>query len=112
MLRRAPAAEPGVVRRVEDEVGTMVAIDDLPRKNDLVTDLQADPAKGAEVERARAGARPEIDVAGREPRQADRRKNRRSEERRVGKECVSTCRSRWPRYQYKKKQQTIITQTT
>src|SRR3546814_19358117 len=61
---------------LEDEVGTMVAIDYLPRKNDLVTDLQADPAKGAEVERARAGARPEIDVAGREPRQADRRKNR------------------------------------
>src|SRR3546814_6511777 len=27
----------------------------------------------------------------------------RSEERRVGKECVSTCRSRWQTYQYKKK---------
>src|SRR3546814_11818679 len=27
----------------------------------------------------------------------------RSEERRVGKECVSTCRSRWPPYHYKKK---------
>src|SRR3546814_13502405 len=26
----------------------------------------------------------------------------RSEERRVGKECVSTCRSRWSRYHYKK----------
>src|SRR3546814_20424334 len=26
---------------------------------------------------------------------------RRSEERRVGKECVSTCRSRWSRYHYK-----------
>src|SRR3546814_15068504 len=26
----------------------------------------------------------------------------RSEERRVGKECVSTCRSRWSTYQYKK----------
>src|SRR3546814_11025745 len=26
----------------------------------------------------------------------------RSEERRVGKECVSTCRSRWSAYQYKK----------
>src|SRR3546814_20800095 len=25
----------------------------------------------------------------------------RSEERRVGKECVSTCRSRWPPYHYK-----------
>src|SRR3546814_16929396 len=28
----------------------------------------------------------------------------RSEERRVGKECVSTCRSRGSRYHYKKKQ--------
>src|SRR3546814_13104732 len=27
----------------------------------------------------------------------------RSEERRVGKECVSTCRSRWSPYYYKKK---------
>src|SRR3546814_17115332 len=27
----------------------------------------------------------------------------RSEARRVGKECVSTCRSRWPPYHYKKK---------
>src|SRR3546814_17790823 len=29
--------------------------------------------------------------------------NKRSEERRVGKECVSTCRSRWSPYHYKKK---------
>src|SRR3546814_14659462 len=28
---------------------------------------------------------------------------RRSEERRVGKECVSTCRSRWSPYHYKHK---------
>src|SRR3546814_12260145 len=30
-------------------------------------------------------------------------KKRRSEERRVGKEGVSTCRSRWAQYDYKKK---------
>src|SRR3546814_18778607 len=30
-------------------------------------------------------------------------RRRRSEERRVGKECVSTCRSRWSPYHYKKK---------
>src|SRR3546814_14559625 len=30
----------------------------------------------------------------------------RSEERRVGKECVSTCRSRWSPHHSKKKQQT------
>src|SRR3546814_13768499 len=29
----------------------------------------------------------------------------RSEERRVGKECVSTCRSRWSPYHYKNKRQ-------
>src|SRR3546814_20535593 len=29
-------------------------------------------------------------------------KNARSEERRVGKECVSTCRSRWSPYHYKR----------
>src|SRR3546814_19885122 len=29
----------------------------------------------------------------------------RSEERRVGKECVSTCRSRWAPYHYKKNRQ-------
>src|SRR3546814_18562807 len=31
------------------------------------------------------------------------RPERRSEERRVGKECVSTCRSRWSTYHQKKK---------
>src|SRR3546814_13090252 len=34
----------------------------------------------------------------------------RSEKRRVGKECVSTCRSRWSPYHYKKHK--IITSTT
>src|SRR3546814_15981204 len=33
----------------------------------------------------------------------DRLARKRSEERRVGKECVSTCRSRWSPYPYKKK---------
>src|SRR3546814_3446547 len=32
----------------------------------------------------------------------DVRLYKRSEERRVGKECVSTCRSRWAPYHYKK----------
>src|SRR3546814_18552584 len=32
-------------------------------------------------------------------------KVKRSEERRVGKECVSPCRSRWSPYHYKKKKQ-------
>src|SRR3546814_16675609 len=36
----------------------------------------------------------------------------RSEERRVGKECVSTCRSRWSPYHYKKKIHKHIKQST
>src|SRR3546814_20824349 len=32
----------------------------------------------------------------------------RSEERRVGKECVSTCRSRWSPYHYKKNSKTVL----
>src|SRR3546814_20873018 len=35
----------------------------------------------------------------------------RSEERRVGKECVSTCRSRWSPYHYKKKNTNKIVET-
>src|SRR3546814_12634082 len=35
----------------------------------------------------------------------------RSEERRVGKECVSTCRSRWLTYAEKKKEPTVMINT-
>src|SRR3546814_18292395 len=35
----------------------------------------------------------------------------RSEERRVGKECVSTCRSRWSPYHYKTKTETLTLRT-
>src|SRR3546814_19422900 len=36
----------------------------------------------------------------------------RSEERRVGKECVSTCRSRWSPYHSKKKRETTTEEIT
>src|SRR3546814_10878446 len=38
--------------------------------------------------------------------------SRRSEERRVGKECVSTCRSRWSPYHYTKKAPDIPARNT
>src|SRR3546814_11708734 len=38
-----------------------------------------------------------------------RNRPHRSEERRVGKECVRTCRSRWSPYQYTKKRTTTHT---
>src|SRR3546814_4738718 len=37
------------------------------------------------------------------PKSGEARYSIRSEERRVGKECVSTCRSRWSPYHYTKK---------
>src|SRR3546814_20456580 len=40
------------------------------------------------------------------------RQGNRSEERRVGKECVSTCRSRWSQYHYKQKKEIVKKQTT
>src|SRR3546814_11414480 len=63
------------------------------------------------------GAR--IAAAAREPAAEDRRHGEdhdvvgaqaRSEQRRVGKECVSTCRSRWSPYHYKK--QSTVTHST
>src|SRR3546814_13547659 len=44
-------------------------------------------------------------------RLSDREKQDRSEERRVGKEWVSTCRSRWSPYQQKKKHTTTYSTT-
>src|SRR3546814_17227601 len=43
---------------------------------------------------------------------ADRITHSRSEERRVGKECVSTCRSRWSPYHSKKKTKHTIKDET
>lgn len=52
----------------------MGAVDDLAREDDFVTDLQARLAESAQVERVGSGAGPEIEIAGSEARQADRRK--------------------------------------
>src|SRR3546814_18412760 len=46
-------------------------------------------------------------AAGMEMPAPDPRAAERSEERRVGKECVSTCRSRWSPYHYKQKQNKV-----
>src|SRR3546814_15771716 len=64
------------------------------------------PEPSAETCRSRTSRRCARE-SGRGPRRVCRPccppcKNR-SEERRVGKECVSTCRSRWSPYHYKKK---------
>src|SRR3546814_16118374 len=59
------------------------------------------PAARGRADRDRRGARRQLQAAGRHPLP---RARLRSEERRVGKECVSTCRSRWSPSHSKKKQ--------
>src|SRR3546814_18262225 len=60
------------------------------------------PARGGKLHRLAAGRGAEVEhrpaFAG-----AQQSCGQRSEERRVGKECVSTCRSRWSPYHEKKK---------
>src|SRR3546814_14655002 len=81
----------------------------ISRRNLLRQDRSDQLSLGVDVERA---LHADEDVIGRT--QADRpapgkasafgghHALHRSEERRVGKECVSTCRSRWSPYHYKK----------
>src|SRR3546814_13504414 len=73
-----------------------------PRRQRGIEVARAD--EGGEAGVARVHRAPVVDIEV-EPRQ---RRGRqlfldRSEERRVGKECVSTCRYRWSPYHYKKK---------
>src|SRR5579884_2150216 len=44
VLRRSPAAEPGVVRRIEDESGAVLLVDHMARENDLVAEIESDLA--------------------------------------------------------------------
>src|SRR3546814_12758983 len=76
--------------------------------------VDADRARGGRAQHLRAGQQPGAGAAvlavaaAAAERVAGRRRSgadgavRRSEERRVGKECVSTCRSRWSPYHSKK----------
>jgi hypothetical protein len=67
MFGRAPAAEPGVVRWIEQEVGAIVAVRDMARKDNLVANLHADFAKARQRDALRTRPRIEINVAGHEP---------------------------------------------
>ena len=59
------------------KAGRLLPVDDMAGEDDLVAKLEADLAPLiAEIDRSRARARREIEIAGREPRQADRRQQR------------------------------------
>src|SRR3546814_14662399 len=83
-------------------------------ENNIITEKTRVIARGAERHEARARPQAGIFAAhrGKVGGQVDIVRQHiiaatvagvRSEERRVGKECVSTCRSRWAPYNYKKK---------
>src|SRR3546814_19725027 len=91
--RAATGGEAGLRERAEDDVGERgEAVQDERER----ADIEHFPDQAAE-HIVLAAHRPEQGGQG----QVDR--DQRSEERRVGKECVSTCRSRWSPYNYKKK---------
>src|SRR3546814_14677867 len=71
----------------------------------LLTDMRADvgDALAAELGNRAAFAEHDVTNAGDWKRIVAIAEDRRSEERRVGKECVSTCRSRWAPSHYKNK---------
>src|SRR3546814_12291777 len=90
----APAPEQDApFRRIADRVGQQVAENALEQMRIAVDHLAG--RHHAQGEAALARLRP-VD-AGHTVQQLLNRKVR-SEERRVGKECVSTCRSRWEQY--------------
>src|SRR5947209_9926570 len=74
MLRRPPATEPRVIRRVEDELWTVLLVDHLAGKDDFVAELETDLAPlAAKIDRPRSRSRGKIEIAGRQTRQADGR---------------------------------------
>src|SRR3546814_11211591 len=86
MIRRPPRST---------RTDTLFPYTTLFRSNDALTELEAGPAAVFSSDGERNG------VFHGFLKRWD--KAWRSEERRVGKECVSTCRSRWSPYHYKKK---------
>src|SRR3954465_9815303 len=62
--RRAPAAEPGIVRRVEDEAWAVLLVDHLAGEDDFIAELETDLAPlAADIDRPRPGPRREVEVA-------------------------------------------------
>src|SRR3546814_11587675 len=114
---------PGAGQRIGEIVRDSVAVEALPldrvvrgeAADEHLKDEQRDHYKQIFSERALrrrerrqrqrilvGGDQRRIVVPAQEGPAPDQRADR-SEERRVGKECVSTCRSRWAPYHYKKK---------
>src|SRR3546814_16987464 len=97
-LARGPAAgEPGAVGNAKD-MG--VDRDGFLAKGDVHDDISSLASDAGQSFKRLAAARHLSALL------VDEDARQRSEERRVGKECVSTCRSRWSAYHSKKKTKT------
>src|SRR3546814_16041154 len=82
------------------EVAKVVLDEDAERIEVVVPDEQLSLAIGRRGQNVRLASQLtgwDIDILT-EQEESERRQKERSEERRVGKECVSTCRSRWSPY--------------
>src|SRR3546814_11274165 len=94
-----------LIERGEQHLGPGVS-DPVPERLALATEGY-EPLVTHLRQMLRQGRLREADVIGEIADRAlamfDELAQHRSEERRVGKECVSTCRSRWSPYHYKKK---------
>src|SRR3546814_17947430 len=103
MIRRPPRST---------RTDTLFPYTTLFRSDDVLQPLALDRQLGAAliiiVGKATGLARQLLDesIAVLQSVSVKHRESRRSEERRVGKECVSTCRSRWSPYHSRKKNET------
>src|SRR3546814_14880095 len=94
VVEEGPLAAQGLQRPVRLDAAMVDAARQIEKPFGAVAEMRREPDR---VLRGEIGARKDA-----EPLHL-RRGHRRSEERRVGKECVRTCRSRWSPYHYKKK---------
>src|SRR3546814_13692684 len=87
--------------RIEADIVVLVGTLDLPRSQQALafgTDLLPMGLQRAQVGKLRRVEERLIGQFRAQVKQAVDRRKERSEERRVGTECVSTCRSRWSTY--------------
>src|SRR3546814_14783453 len=89
--------------RISDWSSDVCSSDLILDHHDRVVDEQPDRERQPEQGEGVDAEPQQIEDTERAEQHHGHRDRGRSEERRVGKECVSTCRSRWSQHHYKKK---------
>src|SRR3546814_13466942 len=97
MSERLVTLEASLSQGAGQDPGTGAALESLSAEFARMSDRMAALEQDVASTRSAAGAPPE-EIASRLSSESQRLDAIRSEERRVGKECVITCRSRWSPY--------------